>query len=59
MNGKPRRRRSYIASKRPDFNASEETWADYLKVSKCDPEGMKIVRALLLVMRRRIPASAK
>ena len=50
-----RRAKRYRASKRPDFNASEETWADYLKVDKSSIVAMDTLRAFL--MRKRRPAA--
>jgi len=59
MNGKPRRRRSYVASQRPDFNESAEKWCDFFKVDKNDADRKLGVAMWLEAMRRKRSASDK
>jgi len=59
MNGKPRRRRSYVASQRPDFNESLEKWAEYLRIDKNNPLSMAALAEWLTVQRTKNAASYK
>ena len=59
MNGKPRRRRSYVASQRPDFNDSLEKWAAYLKVENEKALAKALVKWRDHFQRRTITASDK
>jgi len=59
MNGKPRRRRSYAASKMPDFNAPLEKWVEYLKLDKSDKQAIATFIGRREAIRRMFRTSDK
>jgi len=54
-----KRRRSYAASKRPDFYGSMDDLADRLKIDKKDPSAMVALQRLAFIMQRKRSASYK